>query len=188
MAVLVFYCSNCEQTLAGKDYQATERPHCPKCNKKTLSTGITKDVWFQKTKEERQEILEALLVEDEQREQSIAKREEYAQTVGVTYKEKDDETANFLDSIYTDIGRKIKGWAKWIFIIEAIAAIIAGFGLMAYDATFIGLLVLACGPLIAWVSSWILYAFGELVDKTCDNERNTQNILKLMLESNAQKD
>ena len=32
------------------------------------------------------------------------------------------------------------------------------------------------GPIIAWVSSWIMYAFGELVDKTASNERNTQNI------------
>ena len=51
---------------------------------------------------------------------------------------------------------------------------------------FAVLLTLLLGPVLAWVSSRILYAFGELVDKTCENERNTQNILKLMLENNVQ--
>ena len=68
------------------------------------------------------------------------------------------------DNLYDNIGAKIKNWAKWIFIIEAISAIIGGIGLMANDAAFIGFIVLICGPLVAWVSSWLLYAFGELVE------------------------
>ena len=36
------------------------------------------------------------------------------------------------------------------------------------------------GPLVAWISSWMLYAFGELVEKTIDNENNTRNILNKM--------
>ena len=37
---------------------------------------------------------------------------------------------------------------------------------MANDNVFIGFIVLICGPLVAWVSSWLLYAFGQLVDDT----------------------
>ena len=71
-----------------------------------------------------------------------------------------------LDNLYENIGGKIKNWAKWIFIIEAIGAIITGLVLLCTDEDLIlyGLLTLVCGPIVAWVSSWILYAFGELVE------------------------
>ena len=189
---LVFFCKNCKQTFAGEDYQASDKPHCPKCNKKMLCIGITKEVWVQKTKEERQTVLATLVKEETQRAQSIAKREEYAQSVGVTYNEKEKDTTNSLDDLYIDIGKKIKGWAKWIFIVETIASIIGAI-IMIFAAEdsgmmIVGLLTFIVGPLLAWVSSWILYAFGELVDKTTANEQNTRNILKIMLENNAQKE
>lgn len=78
--------------------------------------------------------------------------------------------------MYDNIGEKIKGLAKAIFIVESIAAVIAGIALMASDEDLIpiGLLVLVLGPVVAWVSSWLLYGFGELIDKTCDIERNTR--------------
>ena len=53
---------------------------------------------------------------------------------------------------------------------------------------FAAIMTAIVGPIIAWVYSWILYTFGELVDKTVANERNTQNILKLMLENNTKDD
>ena len=68
-----------------------------------------------------------------------------------------------LDTLYEDIGGKIKNWAKWIFVVETIAAIIGGLALIFNDAAGIGLIVLIFGPLVAWVGSWFLYAFGELV-------------------------
>ena len=75
--------------------------------------------------------------------------------------------------MYNNIGKKIKILAKATFIIEAIAAVISGIALMPIDDEFIlfGLLIMFFGPVVAWVSSWILYGFGELVDKTCDIER-----------------
>ena len=79
-------------------------------------------------------------------------------------------------TMYDNIGGKIKGLAKATFIVEAIAAVITGIALMASDDDMIpiGLLVMVVGPIVAWVSSWLLYGFGELVDKTCDIERNTR--------------
>ena len=71
-----------------------------------------------------------------------------------------------LDSLYEDIGGKIKNLAKWIFIVEAIGAIITGLVFLFTDEDFIlyGLLIMILGPIVAWVGSWILYAFGELVE------------------------
>ena len=70
------------------------------------------------------------------------------------------------DNLYENIGGKIKNWAKWIFIFEAIGAVIAGLVLLFTDEDLIlyGLLTAICGPIVAYVSSWILYAFGELVE------------------------
>lgn len=88
------------------------------------------------------------------------------------------------DNLYDNIGEKLKGLAKIIFIIEAIISVIIGLlCLFSGEGLFIlGLLTLILGPFIAWISSWVLYAFGELVEKTCDNENNTRNILKKMNE------
>ena len=85
-----------------------------------------------------------------------------------------------LDNLYENIRGKIKSWAKWIFVIEAIGAVITGLVLLFTDEDLIlyGLLTLVCGPIVAYIGSWILYAFGELVEKTCDNENNTRQILK----------
>lgn len=70
------------------------------------------------------------------------------------------------DNLYENIGGKIKNWAKWIFIFEAIGAVIAGLVLLFTDEDLIlyGFLTAICGPIVAYVSSWILYAFGELVE------------------------
>ena len=81
--------------------------------------------------------------------------------------------------MYDNIGGKIKTLAVWTFIVEAVASIITGFILMAEEDTLYILLCLV-GPIIAWVSSWLLYAFGELVEKTCDNENNTRHILNIV--------
>ncbi len=89
-----------------------------------------------------------------------------------------------LDSLYENIGGKIKNWAKWIFIVEAIGAVIAGLALAVNeDALYIFIAIV--GPIIAWVGSWILYAFGELVDDThairkkmCCQEAETKNKAK----------
>ena len=78
--------------------------------------------------------------------------------------------------MYDNIGRKIKVLAKASFIVAAIAEVITGIALMAADEDLIlyGLLVLVVGPIVAWVSSWLLYGFGELIDKASDIERNTR--------------
>lgn len=53
--------------------------------------------------------------------------------------------------MYDNIGGKIKGLAKTMFIVEAIGAVITGIVLCATDdLIFAGLLTLFCGPIVAW--------------------------------------
>ena len=73
-------------------------------------------------------------------------------------------------NLYKNIGNKIKIMAKWFFITEAISFVITGIVMMSiardYDTTefVLGILSIICGPIIAFVSSWVLYAFGQLVE------------------------
>lgn len=78
--------------------------------------------------------------------------------------------------MYTNIGKKIKGLAIALFILETIGAFITGFILMLLDEDLIlsGFLTIVITPLAAWIGSWLLYGFGELIDKICDIERNTR--------------
>ncbi|MDD5916956.1 MAG: hypothetical protein PUC63_05445 [Clostridiales bacterium] len=77
--------------------------------------------------------------------------------------------------MYDNIGRKIKGLAKAIFVAQGISMAIIGIVLMCMDEDLIlyGVLTLILGPILAWISSWLLYGFGELIDKVSDIERNT---------------
>lgn len=71
-----------------------------------------------------------------------------------------------MDGLYENIGGKIKNWAVGLFGFEAISCIIAGIVLIVEDFGLEGFLLMILGPFAAWVGSWILYAFGELVEDT----------------------
>lgn len=78
--------------------------------------------------------------------------------------------------MYENIGGKIKGLAKAVFIIETIITVIAGIILMSMDEdlSLLGFFVMFVGPLASWLSSLLLYGFGELIDKASEIERNTR--------------
>ena len=69
-----------------------------------------------------------------------------------------------LDDLYRNVGAKIKSWAKWMFILEAISAIIGGILLWGNEKILYGLLCMIAGPIVAFVSTWLLYAFGEITE------------------------
>ena len=68
--------------------------------------------------------------------------------------------------MYDNIGGKIKTWAVWIFIVEAIGAVIGGIAMIANDNGLIGFLTMVIGPFVAWVFSWLLYGFGQLIENS----------------------
>ncbi len=69
--------------------------------------------------------------------------------------------------MYDNIGGKIKSLAKILAIVMGIALTIVGIYIMTIDEDLmaIGLIVFMVGPFIAWVSSWLTYGFGELIEK-----------------------
>lgn len=86
-----------------------------------------------------------------------------------------------METMFNEIGKKIKTLAKVIFVLVVISALIMGVVLIATliktdkeNLAFIGFLVMIVGSVIAWLLSCLLYGFGELIDKTCDIERNTR--------------
>ncbi len=83
-----------------------------------------------------------------------------------------------MKNMYNNIGKKIKGLASALFITATIAAIISGIVLMFLGESMIlfGFLVMIIGPLAAWISSWMLYGFGEIIDKLCEIEQNTRGV------------
>lgn len=81
--------------------------------------------------------------------------------------------------MYKNIGTKIKGLAMGIFIFVAILEFLTGIGMIAAsngsgEQIAGGICVMLFGPVISWFSSWILYGFGELIDKAAAIERNTR--------------
>ena len=89
--------------------------------------------------------------------------------------------------MYNNIGGKIKSLAKWTFIAETVAMVLAGITVLIEEEDF--LLCFVCvllGPVVAWVSSWLLYGFGEIITKLTDIERNTYcGGIKSMTRANA---
>ena len=70
--------------------------------------------------------------------------------------------------MFDNIGGKIKTLAKVVCWIGIIACIITGIVLMATDDDLIlvGILTAVVGSLLSWVSSFILYGFGQLVENS----------------------
>lgn len=68
--------------------------------------------------------------------------------------------------MFDNIGGKIKFLAKVTCILEALAGVIYGFIILVGDTNFLGLLIMFFSPLVAWVASWLLYGFGQLIENS----------------------
>lgn len=94
---------------------------------------------------------------------------------------------------FENIGGKIKNYAKWscwitILLIWIAAPILCI--LLAIDYVELCWIPLVSGlvaPFFVWIGSWTLYAFGEFVEKTSENESNTKQILIKLNEKNTRK-
>ena len=68
--------------------------------------------------------------------------------------------------MYENISGKIKKLSKAIAVIGIIIAVIAGFWYIAdYDEILQGVFIIVLGGLAAWISSLLIYGFGELIEK-----------------------
>lgn len=76
--------------------------------------------------------------------------------------------------MFENIGRKIKGLTKIICWVGIIASVVAAIAMMSMGDDIllvIGIIMLVVGPIMSWVSSFIMYGFGELVDRTTSVEQ-----------------
>ncbi len=80
--------------------------------------------------------------------------------------------------MYGNISEKLKSLAVWCFTGGAIISVIGG-AVILLNSTgavrFVGLIVMIAGSLISWISSWFIYALGEIIEKLTDIEYNTRN-------------
>lgn len=74
--------------------------------------------------------------------------------------------------MYNEIGKKIKTLAKVLTIFGIVASIIYGIVLLALGQTVAGIIYILIMPFLAWAGSFVLYGFGELVEKVCNIEKN----------------
>lgn len=65
--------------------------------------------------------------------------------------------------MYDEIGGKIKTLAKVIAWVGIIVSVVVG---IVTISTGVGILVLVLGPLFSWLSTLVLYGFGQLVENT----------------------
>ena len=91
-----------------------------------------------------------------------------------------------MDGIFSNPGRRIKSWAKALFVIGIVAAVISFIAMVAMDDDLFlaGLLTAGISVLAAFIGSLFLYAFGELVESSQENRDINRQIL-LTLGGNA---
>lgn len=67
--------------------------------------------------------------------------------------------------MFSNIGGKIKTWAVVLSILGIAASVIYG-GIVAAKNALDGVLIIIFGSLGSWVSSFVLYGFGQLVENS----------------------
>ncbi len=77
--------------------------------------------------------------------------------------------------MFSNIGDKIKGLATVLCIFGMLVSIVIGFGVSSMN-TGLGVIYAAVGSLIAWVSSFVLYGFGELICQSKETNRKLDEI------------
>ncbi len=66
--------------------------------------------------------------------------------------------------MFENIGGKIKGLTKFIFALGVIACCISGITFLCARQITVGLIVLIGGPILCWISSFIMFGFGQLIE------------------------
>jgi len=103
--------------------------------------------------------------------------------------------------MWDNIGEKIKLLAKVIAWVGIISSVIGGISLISqgFDINqssrsgrdgglfiLLGIASLIGGSIISWISSFFMYGFGELIEKTSAIEKNTRNVISANVVSNGE--
>ena len=88
--------------------------------------------------------------------------------------------------MFNNIGSKIKFLAIVLTVINMISFIILGFIFIfsgvAY-APLYGLIIIIVGCVVSWITSFVLYGYGELIDKTTETAKNSEQLLTVALQT-----
>lgn len=81
--------------------------------------------------------------------------------------------------MYKNVGKKIKGYAMTVAWIGIIICSIIGISIMAISEgepvlILAGILVAVLGSVFCWMTSWLLYGYGELIDTNQKIVKNTK--------------
>ncbi len=82
--------------------------------------------------------------------------------------------------MFSNIGGKIKSLAVVVFILCVIGIFVESIPLFKNDAAGAAIVTIVVGITASWIALWFLYAFGELVEATRENERNTAEIMRML--------
>ena len=82
--------------------------------------------------------------------------------------------------MFTDIGKKIKIYAKAAFWVMSVSGVILGFLLLteAYGVEEVvpAVVLMVISPLAAWGTTIFMYGFGELIERVCALEQGLVGI------------
>ncbi len=81
--------------------------------------------------------------------------------------------------MFQDVGNKIKNAASIVLLIGISASVIWGLYLLGEGGGAFGILFIAGGSLVSWLSALLLHGFGDLID-------NTRRIAEKMDEKTAE--
>ena len=93
--------------------------------------------------------------------------------------------------MYDNIGKKIKVLTKILTGSAIVLSFATCFILALNSSGGDTAKYLIAAPIIAvviWVSSFFMYGFGELIDKTCDIERNTRKSVRVTVNEEKETD
>ena len=79
--------------------------------------------------------------------------------------------------MFDNIGCKIKSLVKTVFAIEIVLFVVIG---IALSRTPIGIIIAMVGIFIAWIFSFALYGYGELIETSQLQSMQSEKILSLL--------
>ncbi|MBE7076367.1 MAG: hypothetical protein E7374_00550 [Clostridiales bacterium] len=83
---------------------------------------------------------------------------------------------------FDKIGEKIKTLAVVFSIIGVSVSIVFGIHTLFKNAP-LGILIIIIGSFCSWISSFFIYGYGELINKTTEIAKNTKQGIKIEIES-----
>ena len=89
--------------------------------------------------------------------------------------------------MFDNIGNKIKTLALVTSIITIVACVFVSILMAVREQYWYAAVFVTLGPLFAWISSFLLYGFGQLIENSDKIANNTEDILREMANTSPDK-